>query len=319
MDSEDLVLFERSLRDAAERSVGVDLDAVLGELGWYDALRDDPRAAVSLLFRLQGATGATSSALGGVMAQALGLGGGSSIVLPGVGGCRPPGTVDGTRLRVDGLVPASLAARTPGLIIVSTGPDGMTATTVPVASLELRPLAGIDPDAGLVRVTGDTGHVGPGAGIPAGAWTTATALGRHAIAHELVGAATTMLDLACEHALGRIQFDRPIASFQAVRHRLAETLVAVTMGEAMVDAAWLDPTAAMAAMAKAVAGRQAKIAARHCQQVLAGIGFTDEYPFHRYVRRALLLDALLGTTASLTTSLGAELIDSRRLPALLPL
>ena len=114
------------------------------------------------------------------------------------------------------------------------------------------------------------------------------------------GAATTMLDLACEHALGRIQFDRPIASFQAVRHRLAETLVAVTMGEAMVDAAWLDPTAAMAAMAKAVAGRQAKTAARHCQQVLAGIGFTDEYPFHRYVRRALLLDALLGTAASLT-------------------
>ena len=38
MDAEDLVLFERSLRDAAERSVGVDLDAVLGELGWYDAL-----------------------------------------------------------------------------------------------------------------------------------------------------------------------------------------------------------------------------------------------------------------------------------------
>ena len=128
-----------------------------------------------------------------------------------------------------------------------------------------------------------------------------------------------MLDLACEHARGRIQFDRPIASFQAVRHRLAETLVAVSMAEAMLDAAWLDPTGGLAAMAKAVAGRQARTAARHCQQVLAGIGFTVEHPFHRYVRRALVLDALLGTAASLTTSLGAELIDSRRLPPLLPL
>ncbi len=319
MDSEDLVQFERSLRDAADRNIGTDLDAVLDDLGWYDALSDDPRAAVSVLFGLQGATGATSSALGGVMAHALGLGHGSSIVLPAVGGCAPPGTVDGTRLRVDGLVSATVTAHAPALIIVSAGADGMTASTVPAASLELRPLAGIDPDMALVRVTGDTEAAGPVVEFPAGAWSTATALGRLAIAHELVGASTRMLDLACEHALGRIQFDRPIASFQAVRHRLAETLVAVTMGEAMLDAAWLDPTEDTAAMAKAVAGRQAKTVARHCQQVLAGIGFTDEHPFHRYVRRALVLDALLGTAASLTTSLGAALIDSRRLPPLLPL
>jgi hypothetical protein len=319
MDSEDLVLFARSLRDAADRNIGADLDAALDDLGWYDALSDDPRAAVSLLFGLQGATGATSSALGGVMAHALGLADGSSIVLPAVSGCAPPGTVDRTRLRVDGLAPATVAAQASALIIVSAGADGMTASTVPVASLELRPLVGIDPNMGLVRVTGDTESVGPEVDVPAGAWAAAVALGRLAVAHELVGASTRMLDLACEHARGRIQFDRPIASFQAVRHRLAETLVAVTMGEAMLDAAWLDPTADTAAMAKAVAGRQAKTAARHCQQVLAGIGFTDEYPFHRYVRRTLVLDALLGTAASLTTSLGIELIDSRRLPPLLPL
>ena len=72
-------------------------------------------------------------------------------------------------------------------------------------------------------------------------------------------------------------------------------------------------------MAKAVAGRQARTAARHGQQVLAGIGFTVEHPFHRYVRRALVLDALLGTAASLTTDLGHQLIGSRRLPPLLPL
>ena len=78
------------------------------------------------------------------------------------------------------------------------------------------------------------------------------------------------------------------------------------MAAAMLDAAWLDRTADTAAMAKAVAGRQARTAARHCQQVLAGIGFTVEHPFHRYVRRMLVLDALLGTAASLTTALGAR-------------
>ncbi len=72
-------------------------------------------------------------------------------------------------------------------------------------------------------------------------------------------------------------------------------------------------------MAKAVAGRQARTTARHCQQVLAGIGFTIEHPLHRYVRRTLVLDALLGSAASLTTSLGTELIDDRQLPPLLPL
>jgi alkylation response protein AidB-like acyl-CoA dehydrogenase len=128
-----------------------------------------------------------------------------------------------------------------------------------------------------------------------------------------------MLELAGDHARSRIQFDRPIATFQAVRHRLAESLVAVETASAMLDAAWLDRTPTMTSMAKAVAGRQARTVSRHCQQVLAGIGFTVEHPFHRYVRRILVLDVLLGTSASLTTALGAELVERRRLPPLLPL
>ena len=52
---------------------------------------------------------------------------------------------------------------------------------------------------------------------------------------------------------------------------------------------------ATAAMAKAIAGRSARTAARHCQQVLAGIGFTTEHALHRYVRRVLVLDELFGS------------------------
>ena len=66
-------------------------------------------------------------------------------------------------------------------------------------------------------------------------------------------------------------------------------------------------------------GRQARTAARHCQQVLAGIGFTTEHPLHHFIRRTLVLDALLGNAPSLTRALGTEVISSSRLPALPPL
>ena len=128
-----------------------------------------------------------------------------------------------------------------------------------------------------------------------------------------------MLELARRHALGRVQFGRPIASFQAVRHRLAETLVAVESAEAVLGAAWEDGSPTTAAVAKALAGRGARTAARHCQQVLAGIGFTTEHPFHRYVRRALVLDELFGSSRSLTRELGVELLAARRLPDFAPL
>ena len=72
-------------------------------------------------------------------------------------------------------------------------------------------------------------------------------------------------------------------------------------------------------MAKALAGRGARTAARHCQQVLAGIGFTTEHPLHRYVRRVLVLDELFGSPARSRRELGDEMLATRQLPPLLPL
>ena len=139
------------------------------------------------------------------------------------------------------------------------------------------------------------------------------------VGHELVGAARAMLELARAHALDRIQFGQPIGRFQAVRHRLADTLVAVEAADAALDAAWEDPSPPAAAMAKALAGRGARTAARHAQQVLAGIGFTTEHDLHRYVRRVLVLDQLVGAGRALTTDLGHQLLASRQLPPLPPL
>lgn len=140
-----------------------------------------------------------------------------------------------------------------------------------------------------------------------------------------------MLALAREHALTRTQFGRPIGGFQAVRHRLAETLVALDGAEATLNAATdaaddptvnaaSDPSGEFAALlAKAAAGKAALDAARHCQQVLAGIGFTAEHDFHHHLRRALVLDGLLGSTRDLTRQAGAHIRQQRQAPRLVNL
>jgi alkylation response protein AidB-like acyl-CoA dehydrogenase len=130
---------------------------------------------------------------------------------------------------------------------------------------------------------------------------------RRALGWWLVGAARAMLALARQHSLDRFQFGRPIASFQAVRHRLAETLVAIEGAEATLGLAGADNPDLTALLAKAAAGKAALTAARHCQQVLGGIGFTAEHDLHRHVKRVLVLDGLLGSSRELTRKAGAGL------------
>ncbi|MCW2553700.1 MAG: acyl-CoA dehydrogenase [Mycobacterium sp.] len=130
---------------------------------------------------------------------------------------------------------------------------------------------------------------------------------RRALGWWLVGSSRAMLALARQHALDRVQFGRPIAGFQAVRHRLAETLVAIEGAEATLELPGADNPDLTALLAKAAAGKAALTAARHCQQVLAGIGFTAEHDLHRHVERVLVLDGLLGSSRELTKKAGAGL------------
>ncbi len=137
----------------------------------------------------------------------------------------------------------------------------------------------------------------------------ALAVGRRAVGWWLIGTGRAMLSLARRHALDRVQFGRHISSFQAIRHRLAETLVAIEGAEATLDAAAQpdDSDGLASLLAKAAAGQAALTAARHCQQVLGGIGFTAEHPLHRHVKRSLILDGLLGSSRELTREAGTIL------------
>jgi alkylation response protein AidB-like acyl-CoA dehydrogenase len=128
-----------------------------------------------------------------------------------------------------------------------------------------------------------------------------------------------MLELACDHAKERVQFGHPIARFQAVRHRLADALVAVEALEATLTAAQEEPNFDTAALAKAAAGRTGRTVAAQCQQVLAGIGFTTEHAFHRFLKRSLALEGLLGSADAIVLDVGRRLLAERRAPALIEL
>ncbi len=111
----------------------------------------------------------------------------------------------------------------------------------------------------------------------------------------------------------------PSSRFQAVRHRLADALVAVEALEACIGAAWDAPGPETAALAKAAAGRTARTVAAHSQQVLAGIGFTTDHPFHRYLKRTLALEGIFGSVDDIVVAVGRQLLATRRAPVLIDL
>lgn len=126
--------------------------------------------------------------------------------------------------------------------------------------------------------------------------------GAIALAAEQVGVAQQCLDLALAYAAQRSQFDRPIASFQAVKHRCAQMLVAVESARSAVyGAACMADTApdaatllCYAAQARVAATEAAQFCARETLQLHGGVGFTWEFDPHLYLRRAQASSQRLG-------------------------
>ncbi len=118
-----------------------------------------------------------------------------------------------------------------------------------------------------------------------------------------LGVALGALDLATEYARHRVQFGRPIGSFQAVKHLLADMLVraevarsAVYAAACALDGAGDDDPERAVAVAKTVAGEAAVFNGRTGIQVHGGMGFTWEVVAQRYWKRAVVLDHTFGDT-----------------------
>jgi alkylation response protein AidB-like acyl-CoA dehydrogenase len=141
-----------------------------------------------------------------------------------------------------------------------------------------------------------------------------------ALCHQIVAALFVMVELAQAHVSERAQFGRLVGTFQAVRHKLVEAYVAATAAGCSAEAAWeADDLPLAAATAKVVAGQAVAVAAAHTQQLLAGIGFTSDYPYHHFMKRAVVLERVLGSGTELAPNLGHLLMERGEAPRLVEL
>ena len=114
------------------------------------------------------------------------------------------------------------------------------------------------------------------------------------LAAEQLGAATKCLDLTVEYTKSRVQFGRPIGSFQALKHRMADLYVAVRSARAVVDAAIAEPSATSAALARVAASEAFSNVAAEAVQMHGGIAITWEHDIQLYFKRAHGSAQLLG-------------------------
>jgi hypothetical protein len=228
----------------------------------------------------------------------------------------PPGAADGTGF--GGLVVGG-SGRASRLLVPTPASDGtVEVVSLDIGDADLRPIGGFDPALGLVASSGDIDRKARQVAATGGRWDGVALSARRALAHELCGLGQAMLDAAATHVTGRHQFGRPIAAFQTVRHRLTEVAVALAAARAALDASWATGDPLTGDAAKALAGRAALLAARHCLQVTGAIGFTEEYGLASRIRRASMLDALYGSADQLRSSLGRSLLATRAIPRFHP-
>jgi alkylation response protein AidB-like acyl-CoA dehydrogenase len=121
-----------------------------------------------------------------------------------------------------------------------------------------------------------------------------------ALANEMMGGAQRVLEMSVEYAKVRVQFGRPIGSFQAIKHKCADMLLEVESGKsAAYYASWAaaednDELPVVAALSKAYCSEAYFHAAAENIQIHGGIGFTWEHPAHLYFKRAKSSEIYLG-------------------------
>ncbi len=152
----------------------------------------------------------------------------------------------------------------------------------------VEPAATMDPTRRLARVNADTRTV---IGTDPGIINAAAIL----LAAEQIGAAAHCLDLTVEYTKQRVQFGRPIGSFQALKHRMADLYVAVESARAVVGDAVANPTAVSASLARLAATEAFSTVAAEAIQLHGGIAITWEHDMHLYFKRAHGSAHLLGT------------------------
>jgi len=168
-------------------------------------------------------------------------------------------------------------------IVIAT--DGTTLSRW--STFTAHPVDAMDQTRRLARVEPtDTVDIGADPGLA----DTAAIL----LAAEQIGAALKCLDLTVEYTKDRVQFGRPIGSFQALKHRMADLYVAVQSARAVVNDAIAAPSAMSAALARVAASEAFSKVAAEAVQMHGGIAITWEHDIQLYFKRAHGSAQLLG-------------------------
>ncbi|MEB3982622.1 acyl-CoA/acyl-ACP dehydrogenase [Mycobacterium sp. 663a-19] len=166
-----------------------------------------------------------------------------------------------------------------------------------------QPVATMDPTRRLARVRPEeTTALGPDPGLA----DSAAIL----LAAEQIGAAERCLELTVEYTKSRVQFGRPIGSFQALKHRMADLYVAVAAAKAVVADACADPTPTNAATARLAATETLTKVAAEGIQLHGGIAITWEHDMHLYFKRAHGSAQLLGSPREVLGRLESEVLKT---------
>ncbi|MEV2237332.1 acyl-CoA dehydrogenase family protein [Micromonospora sp. NPDC049891] len=202
-----------------------------------------------------------------------------------------------------------------GLLLVPAG-DGLYAVDAVEPAVRRTPVVSLDATRPLVDIEFTAAPARPVAtgAVAATALTAALTAGAALLASEQVGVAQWCLDTTVDYVRQRRQFGRPVGSFQAVKHRLADLWVELTEARAVARHAAdrLGVAGAEAALAAALAqaycGPVAVRAAEVCVQLHGGLGFTWEHPAHLYLKRAKSTAIAFGTADRHRAAL-ARLVD----------
>jgi alkylation response protein AidB-like acyl-CoA dehydrogenase len=202
---------------------------------------------------------------------------------------------------LDGLKPAVLDGHTADwAIVVAQAPDGVAAFLVDEPGAELVP--GFDPTRKIARlemVSRPARRIGP-AGDQTAVLRRVLDDCDIALCAELVGVCDRAFALAADYAKVRVQFGRPIGTFQAIKHIAADMVKDSTLTRVGTHyAAWASDTDApdrevATAMAKAWAAEAAVRVTGDCIQIHGGVGFTWENDSHLFYKRAKANDLMLG-------------------------
>ncbi len=219
-------------------------------------------------------------------------------------------TPDASGYRIDGTKSYVVDGHLAGLLIVAArlsntaGRDGVAlfALDAGAGGVERRPLESMDPTRKLARIEfrGARAKILGGADQGAGAIARTLDQAAIALANEMMGGAQALLDSALSYSKLRVQFGRPIGSFQAIKHKLADMLLEVELAKsgayyAAQAAAADDPEwPALASLAKATASESYLHTAAECIQIHGGIGFTWDNDTHLWFKRAKSSELFLG-------------------------